>query len=115
NKPYLIRVMETSVAFSDVVRERNRCAADLTSQFVSFETWETAIHRIHPPAKLPRSLINFQIFKGQKLFGWGFRLCNFVTHVTFLTPPFDARRLENVRIRRRLEIVRAKGRHRKLT
>jgi hypothetical protein len=41
-------------------------------------------------------------------------LCNLVTHVTFLTSPFNLRRLKNVGICRRLQIMFAKRWHWKL-
>src|SRR5438445_9797917 len=41
-------------------------------------------------------------------------LCNLVTHVTFLTLPLNFQRMKHIRISRRLQIMRAKGRHWKL-
>src|SRR5260370_20905347 len=40
--------------------------------------------------------------------------CNLVTHVTFLTLSFDLRRMKDIGICRRLQIVRTKGGYRKL-
>src|SRR6266487_925608 len=121
--------MKTSMSLRHIVRQGHWGASNLTAQFVFFKIRQTAIDRIHSFAKLARALVNLQIFEGLKSslaivltnlrrrrVPWlgGATLCNLVAHVTFVTLSLDLRRLKNIGICWRLQIMFAKRWHWKL-
>src|SRR5262245_49288992 len=103
------------MSLGHVIRKRNCRAANLAAELIFLKVWQAPTDRIHCFPELARRLVNLEIFKGLEFTSSCGRLsapfCNFVTHVTFLTLPFEYRRLKYIAIGRRFQVVLAKSRH----